>query len=247
MPPLHGPAMTAPSRSPRRRAGGTAALSLAPATPLPKRTPQQRSGPTDAYGGPVLSPEPDPAPPEFTAVVDGLLAAGQARTDILIREAGRPSRLAPYGIALAATLERGDSELAAGRLVVLHDPAGQPAWDGTFRVACYARAGLDPEMITDPMLPEVTWSWLEEALAERGAEFTALAGTVTTTASARFGQIQDEDDTCEVELRCSWSPLWVPEDAEAVGAHVQALCDLLTMMAGEPPAAGVVSLASRVR
>ncbi len=200
-----------------------------------------------AYGGAVRPPEPEAAPLAFTLVVEALLAAGEARTDVLIREAGRPTRLAPHGIALAATLERSDVELAAGRLVVLHDPEGQPAWDGTFRVACYARAALDPEMITDPLLPEVTWSWLEEALADRGAQFTALAGTVTTTASARFGQLGGEDDTGEVELRCSWSPLWEPADVEAVGAHLDALCDLMTMMAGEPPAAGVVSLTSRVR
>ena len=197
---------------------------------------------------PLVSPlETDGEPQEFTLVVDALLAAGQKRQKVLIREAGRPTRLAPQGIALAATLERDDKELAAGRLVVLHDPEGQPAWDGTFRVACYARAAIDPEMITDPMLPAVTWSWLEEALAERGAEFVALGGTVTTTASARFGQLREDDDTCEVELRCSWSPRWDPEDAESVGAHLEALCDLMTMMAGEPPPDDVVSLSSRTR
>ncbi len=213
-------------------------LSLAGAADAPASSP--------AYGGGVLSPEPDAAPQAFTSVVDALLEAGAARSDILIREAGRPTRLAPYGIALAATLERADVELAAGRLVVLHDPEGQPAWDGTFRIACYARAAIDPEMITDPMLPEVTWSWLEEALAERGAEFGGLAGTVTTTASARFGQLREEDDTCEVELRCSWSPRWTPEHPPSVHAHLEALCDLMTMMAGEPPLEGVVSLTTRV-
>jgi hypothetical protein len=201
----------------------------------------------ETHGGAMRPAEPEEAPQAFTAVVDALLAAGAARTDMVIHEAGRPTRLAPHGIALAATLERADVELAAGRLVVLHDPEGQPAWDGTFRIACYARAALDPEMITDPMLPEVTWSWLEEALAERGAEFTALAGTVTTTGSARFGQLHEEADTCEVELRCSWSPQWSTDEPESVGAHLDAMCDLLTMMAGEPPAAGVVSLTTRVR
>jgi hypothetical protein len=201
-----------------------------------------------AYGGDVRSPEVEPAPHEFVAVVDTLLAAGQSRTDVLFREVGRPTRLAPHGIALAASLERGDSELAAGRLVVLHDPAGQPAWNGVFRIACYARAALEPEMIADPMLAEVTWSWLEESLSERGAELTNLAGTVTTTASSRFGQIADEDATCEVELRCSWSPTWSPDDPVGVRAHLDAMCDLLTLMAGEPPPGdGIVSLSSRVR
>ncbi len=224
-------------RAPRRRAPGSG-LSLAGA---PSEAPV-----SPAYGEEVTH-DPEPTPEAFTAVVDALLAAGESRRDLLIREAGRPTRLAPHGIAIAATLERGDDELAAGRIVVLHDPDGQPAWDGTFRIACYARASIDPEMITDPMLPEVTWSWLEESLAERGADFAALAGTVTTTASARFGQLRAEDNTCEVELRCSWSPRWDPEDADTVGAHLQALCDLMTMMAGEPPVEGVVSLSSRVR
>src|ERR1700712_3574487 len=227
-----------PTPSTRRRAPRPAGLSLAGPVEAPVNPP--------AYGGGVLSPEPDAAPQAFTSVVDALLAAGEARTDVLIREAGRPTRLAPHGIALAATLERADVELAAGRLVGLHDPEGQPAWDGTFRIACYARAAIDPEMITDPMLPGVTWSWLEEALAERGAEFVALAGTVTTTASARFGQLREDEDTCEVELRCSWSPRWDPDDAASVAAHLDALCDLMTMMAGEPPE-DVVSLSSRTR
>ena len=228
----------------RRRPPGSPGLSLAGTAPPVNIAPEPV---TQAYRPPVSPPEQDGEPPEFTLVVEALLAAGHERHEVLIREAGRPSRLAPHGLALAATLERDDAELAAGRLVVLHDPEGQPAWDGTFRVACYARAAIDPEMITDPMLPGVTWSWLEEALAERGAEFVALAGTVTTTASARFGQLHEDEDTCEVELRCSWSPRWDPEDAESVGAHLEALCDLMTMMAGEPPPDDVVSLSSRTR
>jgi hypothetical protein len=228
----------------RRRPPGGPGLSLAGTLPPVNAA---ATSAEQAYLPPVSPLETDGEPQEFTLVVDALLAIGQRRQGVLIREAGRPTRLAPQGIALAATLERDDQELAAGRLVVLHDPEGQPAWDGTFRVACYARAAIDPEMITDPMLPGVTWSWLEEALAERGAEFVALAGTVTTTASARFGQLREDDDTCEVELRCSWSPRWDPEDAESVGAHLEALCDLMTMMAGEPPPDDVVSLSSRTR
>jgi hypothetical protein len=228
----------------RRRPPGGPGLTLA--GPAPSLNSASSAAPA-TYRPPVSPSEPDGEPAEFASVVAALLATGDRRHEVLIREAGRPTRLAPHGLALAATLERDDDELAAGRLVVLHDPDGQPAWDGTFRIACYARAAIDPEMITDPMLPGVTWSWLEEALAERGAEFVALAGTVTTTASARFGQLREDSDTCEVELRCSWSPRWDPEDAESVGSHLEALCDLMIMMAGEPPPDDVVSLSSRSR
>jgi len=172
-----------------------------------------------------------------------------------VSERAAPSRVAPFGIAFGATVQptrarvarslRGDAELGAGRLVVLHDPAGQPAWDGEFRVACYARAALDLEMVTDPVLPAVTWSWLEEALNDRSAQADLLAGTVTTTAASRFGSLAAEGDTFEVELRCSWSPRWTPENA---GAHLEAFVLLLAAMAGLPPEVpGVISLASRQR
>ena len=62
-----------------------------------------------------------------------------------------------------------------------------------------------------------------------------------------FAKIADEEGTSEVELRCSWSPLWDPEDADDVRAHLDAMCDLLAMMAGLPPSTGVVSLSSRLR
>ena len=58
----------------------------------------------------------------------------------------------------------GDDELGSGRFVVLHNPDGHDAWDGTFRVVTFARAGLDPEMAADPLVTEVGWSWLMECL-----------------------------------------------------------------------------------
>ena len=38
------------------------------------------------------------------------------------------------------------SDLGTGRLILLHDPAGNDAWDGTFRCVAYARADIDPEL-----------------------------------------------------------------------------------------------------
>ena len=63
------------------------------------------------------------------------------------------------------------TELATGRLVLLHDPAGHEAWQGTFRVVTYVRAELEPEMASDPLLPGVGWAWLTEALDGHGAGF----------------------------------------------------------------------------
>src|SRR5215470_1536493 len=74
-----------------------------------------------------------------------------------------PGRLAPCSAAYAAEILPAGSdanELASGRFVVLHDPAGVPAWQGDLRLVTYVRAALEPEMIIDPLLAEVTWTWL---------------------------------------------------------------------------------------
>ena len=44
--------------------------------------------------------------------------------------------------------------------MLLHDPAGNDAWDGHFRCVTFARADIEPEMATDPMLGAVGWTWL---------------------------------------------------------------------------------------
>ena len=81
----------------------------------------------------------------------------------------------------------GDDEVGSGRLVLLHDPAGNAAWQGTFRCVTFARADVDPEMVTDPLLASVGWSWLIDALEAHGAEYMAPSGTVTSVASESFG------------------------------------------------------------
>ena len=60
-------------------------------------------------------------------------------------------------------------EVGTGRIILLHDPAGNDAWDGDFRCVAYARAEIDVELITDPMLAAVGWSWLTDALDAHGA------------------------------------------------------------------------------
>ena len=82
------------------------------------------------------------------------------------------NRVAPYGYAVEAELLplHGsqiviDAEpLATGRFIVLHDPGGNDDWQGTWRVVTMASAGVDIHMGRDPLLAEVTWSWLIDAL-----------------------------------------------------------------------------------
>jgi hypothetical protein len=191
-------------------------------------------------------------PSDFDALATRLREAiSDVRPDISVYELPAPRRVAPDAVAVGAAVEHGDVELAAGRLVLLHDPEGQPAWEGTSRFVCYGRAVLDEEMAADPMLPAVTWSWLMEALNDRGAAQRAAAGTVTVTSSRRFGALAEpgalleaedaEGDRHEVELRCSWTPTDID-----VAAHLLAFADLLALMSGLPPrVSGVVPLSAR--
>jgi hypothetical protein len=177
-----------------------------------------------------MTVEPDEAPEAFRAAVADLRAA-DVDPAVTIREIPAPGRLAPYSFALAAEVLHGDDELASGRFVVLHDPAGQDAWDGQSRVVAFMSAEVEEDIGNDPLLPEVGWAWLLDALEVRGAAHRAAGGTVTRTASSRFGTMAGDEDGCDVELRCSWTPA-----DEHLGAHLAAFCDVLCSMAGLPPA-----------
>lgn len=154
------------------------------------------------------------------------------RPELLIEEIPAPQRIAPYAVALSADVEVGEEELGNGRLVLLHDPAGNPAWAGTFRCVTYARAEVDAEMVTDPLLAEVGWSWLVDALERHHAAYAEPSGTVTAVASQSFGSMADDPRRAEVEIRASWTPLIAA--GTDMGAHVNAWQDLLCMVSGLP-------------
>jgi hypothetical protein len=181
------------------------------------------------------------APPEaFTEALRSLRAA-TVRPEVVVEETPAPQRLAPYAVALSADVVVDDEDLATGRLVLLHDPDGHEAWDGTFRLVTYVRADLDAEMAADPMLGAVGWSWLMEALTGRGLAHAAPSGTVTRMSSESFGAMAERPTTADMEIRASWTPV----DGE-VGAHLEAWSDLLCTVAGLPPVpAGVAALAPR--
>src|SRR5215210_7783705 len=126
--------------------------------------------------------EPAPVPAEFARAVEQLRSA-RFRPEVLTEQMPAPQRIAPFASALSADVTSDGVDIGTGRIVVLHDPAGNDAWDGTFRCVAYARADIDTEVAADPLLAEVGWTWLTEALDAHGAEYTAPSGTVTTVAS----------------------------------------------------------------
>ena len=201
------------------------------------------SGGSRTYAADVVaSREADEPPVEFARALAELRDV-TLRPEIVLEETPAPHRLAPYAVALSAEVLVGGNELATGRLVLLHDPAGHESWDGTFRVVTFVRASLEPEMVTDPLLPGVGWAWLQEALTVHGAQAVATSGTVTRVASESFGTMSGRPATAEIEIRASWTPA-----DEAWSAHLQAWADLMCVSAGLPPVPeGVVVLPGRAR
>ena len=174
--------------------------------------------------GPDLTASDIPA--AFGEAVKTLLAA-RLRPEVVVEPTPAPKRLAPYAFALTADVA-GDA--ASGRLVLLHDPHGQEAWHGDFRLVTYVRASLEAEMAADPLVLGVGWAWLVEALAGRAASYAAASGTVTRVASESFGRMAQEPASAEIEIRASWTPL----DPD-LAPHALAWGDMLTTAAGLAP------------
>lgn len=163
------------------------------------------------------------------------------RPEIVVEQIPAPQRIAPFSAAIAADVTLDDDELGNGRLVLLHDPQGNPTWDGTFRCVTFARAVVDPEMVVDPLLAEVGWTWLTDALDQRDADYSAPSGTVTAVSSKSFGSMEDDPEKAEVEIRASWTPHLI--HGTDITTHLDAWQDLLCMVAGLPVLPeGVVAL-----
>ncbi|MEU0370495.1 DUF3000 domain-containing protein [Streptomyces sp. NPDC006283] len=203
-------------------------------------------------GSAEASAEPDAVPHAFRQAVEALRSA-RLRPELEIEPTRPPQRLAPHAYALEAAVVDGDDDLADGRLVLLHEPAGHDAWHGTFRMVTLVRAELEPEMAADPLLPEVCWSWLTGALEARGLSYGEPSGTVTRAGSHYFGGLADRRPATQIEIRASWTPREGQGGVPDAAAHLAAWCDLLCQVAGLPPstagpadnATGVVSLPQR--
>ncbi len=176
------------------------------------------------------------APPPFAAAVEALRAA-RLRPQIEVEAVPPPKRLAPYAYALEAAVVDGDEDLADGRLVLLHEPAGHDAWHGTFRLVTLVRAELEPEMAADPLLPDVCWTWLTGALQARGLTYGEPSGTVTRASSHYFGGLSARPSASQIEIRASWTLREGLGGVPDTAAHLASWCDLLAQVAGLPPAA----------
>lgn len=172
----------------------------------------------------------------FDQLIQPILAL-KPRGEILLESVPAPQKLAPFALAMTADVLE---DAATGRFVLLHDPAGQEGWGGQWRCVTFARAAIDLEMASDPLLPEIGWAWLIESLKKHGCEFINPSGTVTRVASASFGELVERDEDSEIEVRASWTP----SNESNLIEHVNAWLDLLAISAGlEPIPQGVSSIA----
>lgn len=189
-----------------------------------------------------MSPPSNAAEAAFAAVISAVDGV-RTRSEITVAEAPSPKRLAPYSLTRTATVLVGGEEVADGRLVILYDPQGQEAWQGSWRVVMFASAELDEEMAEDPVLIDVGWTWLEEVLGERDLAIVAFGGTVTRTASHSFGSLAGRPAVGELEIRSSWTPVveaphpGLPgtEVPEILRAHVEAWLELLATISALGP------------
>ncbi len=132
-----------------------------------------------------------PAP--FSAAIASIRDA-QSRPELVITEIPAPGTLAPHAFALDRRCDarRGTAPTptsAPAGSCVLYDATEPDAWGGPFRVICYAQAPLETDIGMDPLLADVAWAWLVDALGQRGADYTAASGTATKVLSTGFGEL----------------------------------------------------------
>ena len=184
-------------------------------------------------------------PVAFEAAVEAVRRA-RPRPELVVDEITAPAGLAPFSIALSADVTPSrhgtDSDFGTGRFILLHDPSEPEAWGGSFRVVCFVQAPLETEIGVDPLLTNVAWSWLVDALDSRGAHYHSASGTATTILSTGFGELAAQGDGAQIELRASWTPT-----DHHIAEHVEGWSELLCMLAGFPPAIEGVSLLSAHR
>src|SRR3984957_16399681 len=238
------------------RAGGQADVSPAAPAVAAGHNRTSAAGRADS-ASPRASDSGDPAFDAAVAALEAGRDAGAAtRGDPELESWPAPKRLAPHAVALAVTAFRDGEEAGEGKLMLLYDPAGQDGWTGTFRIVVQVQADVDEEMAADPLLGEVGWSWLTDALDLHAPGYAAPSGTVTRVITEGYGSKSDDPPSTGFELRASWCPgdggdldggggeLAADELAAEIGGAVVAWCELLASAAGLP-ASGTFAIGSR--
>ena len=167
----------------------------------------------------------------------------ELRPEFILEEVPAPARLAPHSFALSLDVVNSeDEDLASGRFVVLHDPAGQETWDGTVRIVTFVRAPIEADVASDEIFDEVAWSWIMDALTQESTGFHNISGTVTRTVTKSFAGIEDRERESDVEIRASWTP-----NSNDIGNQLSAWLVFVEQCSGLLPMPSGVSAINRNR
>lgn len=170
------------------------------------------------------------APQTFRIALNQLRQA-DTRSEVELDEVPAPSKLAPYAVAMSADVTGHNSEaLAVGRFILLYDPQYSDVWDGNFRIVTYIRTSLESDVGEDPLVSEVAWTWMVEALDDASATYRQPGGTASRVLSQSFGMIGEQVETIDLELRASWTP-----SGDHLDRHLTAWSDMVCTFAGLPP------------
>ena len=184
-------------------------------------------------------------PSQFQRAVSELSEAA-VRSELGLIQIPAPRNLATYSIAFAASAESlasdGDIELSSGRFILLYESKTQTEWNSNFRIVCFAKSPIELDIADDHLVADVAWGWLTSSLKQRGANFSAAAGTATRVISSGYGSLSEQTNHAELELRASWTPGELP-----FAPHIEAWQDLVCHMAGHiEQHSDVISLASKL-
>ena len=129
------------------------------------------------------------APLQFLEALDSL-RGHTFRPEIHVVQIPPPKAIAPWAVALQAEINDSpfldpDTYRGDARFVLLHDPQGQPAWEGQFRVVSYASSTLDPDIADDPILPRF---WQDPSVTVEEKTFISLPVLAPAKANGRQHQ-----------------------------------------------------------
>ncbi|WP_327019957.1 DUF3000 domain-containing protein [Enteractinococcus helveticum] len=170
------------------------------------------------------------APQTFRVALDQLRQAN-TRDEVELNEVPAPAKLAPYAVAMSADVAASNGEaLAVGRFIMLYNPEYSEVWDGNFRIVTYIKTRLESDLGEDPLVSEVAWTWMVEALDDAEATYRQPGGTASRVLSQGFGMLDQQIETIDLELRASWTP-----EGDYLDRHLTAWSDMVCTFAGLPP------------
>lgn len=150
---------------------------------------------------------------------------------LLVHEIRAPKRVAPFAAAVAVDSRKnlGAQPLGRSSLVILWDDNQFDVWGGRLRLIGQMRIQIDAELGWDPILAEAVWTGLTQNLAEAGADYHNLVGTVTRELSESFGGLELRESSLNLEVRCSWTAL-----SANLAPHLEGWAGTVLQAAGIP-------------